>query len=177
MVRSDTKLSFQHVLPWETCQTIMELSKNKATSGNVPTKTLKTIARDIWVPLTDCINSAILNGVFPDKLKLADVTYLYKKSDPEDKTNYRPISVLPSRSKVYEKRLYKQLNSFSETKLSPHLCEFSLRFSTQHAFSKLLFNWQNYLDKSGVAATILMDLCKAFDCIPHDLIINCTLMV
>ena len=78
----------------------MELDKNKATSGNIPTKTLKTIARDICVPLTDCINSAILNGVFPDELKLADVTPLFKKSDPKDKTNYQSISVLPSLSKV-----------------------------------------------------------------------------
>ena len=87
-VTSDTKFRFQHVLLWETYQTIMELNKNKATSGNIPTKTLKTIARDICVPLTDCINSAILNGVFPGELKLADVTPLYKKSNPEDKTNY-----------------------------------------------------------------------------------------
>ena len=107
----------------------MELNKNKATSGNIPTKTLKTIARDICVPLTDCINSAILNGVFPDELKLADVTPLYKKSDPEDKTNYRPISVLPSLSKVYEKILYKELNPFFETKLSPHLCRFRSKYS------------------------------------------------
>ena len=67
--------------------TIMELNKNKATTGNIPTKVLKTIARDICVPLTDCINSAILTGVFPDELKLPDVTPLYKISDPEDKMN------------------------------------------------------------------------------------------
>ena len=66
----------------------MELNKNEATSGNIPTKTLKTIARDICVPLNDCIHSAILNDVFPGELKLADVTPLYKKSHPEDKTNY-----------------------------------------------------------------------------------------
>ena len=66
----------------------MELNKSKATSGNIPTKTLKTITRDICVPLTDCINSVILHGVFCDELKLADVTPLYKKSDSEDKTNY-----------------------------------------------------------------------------------------
>ena len=65
----------------------MELN-NKATIGNIPTKALKTIARDISVPPADCIISAILNGVFPDELKLADVTPLYKKSDHEDKTNY-----------------------------------------------------------------------------------------
>ena len=51
----------------------------------------------ICVLLTDCINSAILNVVFPDELKLAYVTPLYKKSDPEDKKNYQPISV----SKVF----------------------------------------------------------------------------
>ena len=84
-VTSDAKLSFQHVLPWKTYQTIMELNKNKETSGNIPTKALKTIARDICVHLTDCINSAILYGVFSDELKLADVTPLYQKSDPEEK--------------------------------------------------------------------------------------------
>ena len=68
--------------------------------GNIPIKILKTIARDICVPVTDCINSAILNGVLPEELKLADVTPLYKKSDSEDKTNYRPITVLPLLFKV-----------------------------------------------------------------------------
>ena len=102
-VTSDTKFSFHHILLWETFQTIIELNKNKATSGNIPTKTLKTIPQDVWVPMTDCINSAILNGLFPDELKSADATPLYKKSDPEDKTYYRPISVLPSLSKLYEK--------------------------------------------------------------------------
>ena len=114
----------------------MEPNKNKTTSGNIPTKTLKKVARDICVPLTDCINSAILNAVFPDELKLADVTPL-KKSGPEDKTNYQPITVLPTLSKVYEKILYKQLNSFFETKLSPHLCGFRSKYSTQHALSNL----------------------------------------
>ena len=123
-VTSNDKFSFQHVLPWETYQTIMELDNNKATSGNIPTKTLKILSREICVPLTDCINSGISNGVFPDELKLADVTPIYKKSDPDDKANYRPISILPSLSKVYEKVLQKQLNYFFETKLSPALCGF-----------------------------------------------------
>ena len=109
-VTSDTKSSFQRVLLWEMGQTITKLNKNKVTSGNIPSKTLQTIARDICSPITDSINSAILNGVFSVELKLADVTPLYKKSDPEDKTNYRPTSALPSLSKIYEEILYKQLN-------------------------------------------------------------------
>ena len=70
----------------------MELNKNKATRGNIPTKTLTTIARDICVPLTNCTNSSILNGVFLDELKLADVALLHKKSNSDDKTNYLPIT-------------------------------------------------------------------------------------
>ena len=69
-------------MPWEIYQTIMALNKNKAASGNIPTKTLKAIARGICFPLTDSINSAILNGIFPDELKLAGGTPLYKKNDP-----------------------------------------------------------------------------------------------
>ena len=63
-VISDTKSSFQRVLLWEMGQTITKLNKNKVTSGNIPSKTLQTIARDICSPITDSINSAILNGVF-----------------------------------------------------------------------------------------------------------------
>ena len=168
---SNAKFSFRHVLPWEIYQTILELDDKKSTSGNIPTKALKVIAREICVPLTDCINSGILNGIFPDELKLADVTPIYKKSDPDDKVNYRPISILPSLSKIYEKVIYKQLNSFFETKLSALLCGFRSKYSTQHALSNLLFDWQSCLDKSGVVGTILMDLSKAFDCLPHDLLL------
>ena len=133
-VTSDTKFSFQHALPWGTYQTIMQLNKNKTTSGNFPTKALKTIARDISVPLTDFINSANLNGVFCYELKLADVTPLYRKSDPEDKTNYRPISIIPSLSKVYEKISRKQLNSLFKTKASPDSCAFRSRYSTEQLY-------------------------------------------
>ena len=94
-------------------------------------------------------------------LKLADVKPLYKKSDPDDKTNYRQMIILPSPSKVYEKMLHKQLNSFFETKLSlsPHLCGFPL--------SNLLLNWQNCLDKSAALGKILVKLSMAFDCLPQ----------
>ena len=98
----------------------MELNKNKATSETIPTKILKTIAPDICVPLTGFINLAISNGAFPDELKLGDGISPYKKIDPEDKTNYEPISFLPSLSQVYEAILSKQLNSVFETKLFPY---------------------------------------------------------
>ena len=56
-------------------------------------------------------------------------------------------------------------------KLSPKLCCFRKGNSTQYALLNLLKNWQKTLDKSGVIGTILMDLSKAYDCLPHDLVI------
>ena len=55
-----------------------------------------------------------LNGKFPSKLKMADVIPILKKDDPFEKANYRPISLLPPLSKVYEKLIYQQLNTFFE---------------------------------------------------------------
>ena len=94
------------MLSRETYWAVRKLSKTKPPSRNIPTKTLKTNAGNMCIYLADCINSSILNDVFPDELKLGDVTSLCKKSNPEEKANYQPISVLPSLSKLSEKILY-----------------------------------------------------------------------
>ena len=163
--------SFRHVLPWETYRAILSINQNKSTSCTSPTKVLRSLAEEICIPLTDCINSAILNGKFPSELKMAEVILIFKKGDPFEKANYRPISLLPSLSKVYEELIYKQLNTFFENKLSPLLCGFRSRYSTQHALLNLINKWHSCLDNSGVVCTIFMDLSKAFDCLPHKLIL------
>ena len=106
-------------------------------------------ARELCVPLTDCINNAILECKFPDILKLADVAPIFKKEDPMLKENYRPISLLPSFSKIFERILLNQLNTYFENKLSKFLCGFRKQHSTQHALIELLKNWQHCLDNSG----------------------------
>ena len=88
-----------------------------------------------------------------------------------DKTNFRPVSVLPLLSKVFEKIMYDQLYEYAETFLNKLLCGFRKAHSTQHALFRLLQKWQKELDSSGIVGTILMDLSKAYDCLPHDLII------
>ena len=63
------------------------------------------------------------------------------------------------------------MNEFFQKKFSKFLCGFRSKYSTQHALTKLLKNWQSCLDKSEKVGTILMDLSKAFDCLPHDLLL------
>ena len=122
-------------------------------------------------PTTNCIHSFISTGTFPDELKIADIVPVFKKEDKNDKTNYRPISLLPLISKLFEKVLYQQIEEFANKILSPKHCGFRTGHSTQHALLNLLKNWQKCLGKHGIVGTVLMDLGKAYDCFPHDLLL------
>ena len=119
--------------------------------------------------LANCINKSFENGAFPDCLKEANVTPIFKKDDPLDKENYCPGSILPLLPKVFEKRIYKQLSNYMESFLSSILCGFRKAYNTQHPLFKLLHSWRKELDQKGFVGTVLMDLSKACDCIPHDL--------
>ena len=68
----------------------------------------------ISVTIAEMINNAIDTGTFPDALKKADVTPVFKKTDQLSKENYRPVSILPCLSKVYEKVLAIQLGEYFE---------------------------------------------------------------
>ena len=96
---------------------------------------------------------------------------MYKSKNPFEKSNYRPVSILPLLSKVYERIMFNQLSNHTKYFLSQILCGFRKADSTQRAIFRLLQSWQRELDKSGYVGTILMNLSKAYDCIPHQLLI------
>ena len=75
---------------------------------------------------------------FPDELKLADLTPIYKKDDPNKSKNYRPVSVLPVVSKVFEKIMHDQISQYINSFLTPYLCGYKNVFSTQEALLPLI---------------------------------------
>ena len=81
------------------------------------------------------------------------------------------MSVLPLFSKIFEKVIFDQLSQYLEKYLNNLLCCFRKAHSSQHALFKLLQAWQEELDKSGFVGIILMDLSKAYDSLPHDLLV------
>ena len=115
-------------------------------------------------------NCSIGKSDFAQNLKLADIAPAYKKNDPLDKTNYRPVSVLPAVSNIFERIMQKQINDFIVSFLSPYLCGNRKGFNTQHALLTLVENLRKSLDKKGFCGAILMDLSKAFDTLNHDLL-------
>ena len=88
---------------------------------------------DIFIPiLHNNFNNNIINRIFPLNLKLSVITPTYKKNDRLLKENYRPISILPAISKIYEKLMAEQLNKYFEHKFSIFQCGFRKGFNAQH---------------------------------------------
>ena len=109
--------------------------------------------------------------MFPNKLKLADVCPVYKHGGRNDKSNYRPVSILPAISKIYERLLFYQLNYFFDLKLSQYQCGFRKGYSSQYCLLLMLEKWKKSVDNGGSAGMLLTDLSKAFDCLSHELLI------
>ena len=117
-------------------------------------------------------NTILNRGKFPESLKLAQVTPIYKKEDPFIEKNYRPVSILPTLSKLYKRVISDQLTSYFENVFNPFLTAFRPTFGCQTTLLRLVEDWKKALDDNLYVGAILMDLSKAFDCLPHDLIIQ-----
>ena len=109
--------------------------------------------------------------IFQKNLKFADITPPHKKNSRNDKTNYCPISILPNLSKVFENILYKQISEFFNKIFSKYQTGFRKGFNAQTCLVAMLDKFRKCLDDRGEYAALLTDLSKAFDCLPHDLLI------
>ena len=91
---------------------ISKSNPKKATGVNgIPAKLIKSCSKSISEPLAKLINHSFATSAFPNRLKEAQVIPVYKKKDPLDKQNYRPISILPFISKLFENAINSQLSS------------------------------------------------------------------
>ena len=144
------------------------LSSDKAKAGEIPVNILKN-SEFCFSELTKCINKAFNENKFLYTQKRSGIVPVFKKRDLTDKTNFRPVSVLPLLHKFFEKIMYDQLYEYTETFLNKLLGGFRQVRLTQHALFRLLQKWQKELDSSEIRRTILMDLSKAHKCLPYDL--------
>ena len=167
----NSRFKFRNVTPDEIYNEIKKLDPSKSTSGNIPVKIIKEYLFLYLNPLTHCFNNCINENKFPDPFKLADVTPIFKKDNKTQKENYRGISILKALAKVLERLLSKQLIEFMTPNFSPFLCGFRKGHNTQHALLRLLEDWRAKLENKEIIGTILCDLSKAFDTLPHDLLI------
>lgn len=177
---SDRKRNFE-VFKWQklSCKDILKSIASLSSSCSediygMSNKVLKEIIDVILVPLTSIFNMILETGVYPQALKKAKVIPVYKKGDKLNPSSYRPISLVPIISKVFELCIKNQLNSFF---ISNNLfCDEQFGFTTgkntvkavENIVNKVLINFENKL----LSSAVLIDLTKAFDCMNHELIIE-----
>ena len=149
------------------------LDVNKS-SIDIPNKLIKLAAEPLSVPFTKIYNQSIEIGIVPNILKVSQVTPVYKNGDVSDPGNYRPISTLSPFSKVFERLIYNQLNSFLEKRDIMYKYQFGFRkgYSTEQAILELTDTLKKAMDKKLVTCGLFLDFSKAFDTVNHNILLS-----
>jgi hypothetical protein len=119
--------------------------------------------------LAQVITASFTEGVFPQPLKLARVVPIHKGGNKSDVSNYRPISLLSSFSKIYEKLMHKRLVKFMNDNDSLYEMQYGFRSgrSCEHALLTAQNCLLNNLNKNKISLLLLIDFSKAFDMVDH----------
>ena len=149
--------------------------KNKQSAGHddISNFILKGVISSIADPLAHIFNESISRGVFPEQLKIAKVIPLFKKGDKLDPSNYRPISLLSTLSKILEKLIFKRTMNFFNTHNVFTNSQFGFRqkHSTIHALLNFIDKVAHAIDNHSHLIGIFLDFSKAFDTINHDILL------
>ncbi|KAL0861132.1 hypothetical protein ABMA27_009630 [Loxostege sticticalis] len=155
---------------------IMSLNPSR-TSGydEISTNVLKACAKWICQPLSHIINLSFFEGVFPEQLKKSIVRPLFKKGDRADPSNYRPITLVPILSKIFEKAMLVRLLGFLDKHNILHEDQFGFRKNSSTAlagFNLIQIVTESINNGKNPVLALFMDLSKAFDYVDHCILLN-----
>jgi len=151
-------------LPW----------KNSCGYDEIPIRILKISMPLIASPLTYLCNKSMFKGSFPTRLKYSQIIPIHKKGNKSELSNYRPISLLTSFSKIFEKMIYIRLNN--HIILNKILAKEQYGFRSNTMTEKAIYQLTNKIlkaidDKEWVGG-LFCDLSKAFDYVNHDILLE-----
>ena len=141
---------------------------------DIKVEILKGIKNDILEPLTHICNLSLSSGRVPDDIKIARVVPIHKKGDRDKLCNYRPVSVLPALSKIYERLVYNRLDIFLDQHKILHDKQFGFRkkHSTSLAIGNLENKFHETVENNQFMISLFLDLSRAFDTISHEILLN-----
>jgi hypothetical protein len=165
--------SFSIVSESKVYKYLNKLSTNKATGlDGIPARFIVDSASLIAKPIAHIINLSLIQGSVPDDLKSARVVPLYKKNDKTEVGNYRPVSILSVISKVFERVVYDQIETYLKDKQL--LYDLQSGFRTGFSTDTCLIHLSDYIrfemDKGHIVGMVLLDLQKAFDTVDHSIL-------
>ena len=164
----------------EVSSIINALKNTKTDIDHIPVSLFKLFRNHLVPSLCKIINMSFELDVFPDPLKHATVIPVYKKGDFHDVNNFRPISLLPYISKIFERCIYNRLAEYAATCDIFTPCQYGFRKgrSTQDAIIALTQNIYHCFNKSdgSFCLNVFIDFRKCFDTINHEILLNKLLM-
>ena len=158
------------VTPMEIVTTINNLkTKTSMDTNYLNTTILKWSAGFVAEPLSEIINTCFEDAVVPTRMKVAKIIPIYKKGDPTDCSNYRPIAILPVFSKVLEATMLTRIMCFLHQQQILHENQYGFRKgrSTTDAVRSMLNLVWDAMENGEDTQAIMCDLSKAFDCVRH----------
>ena len=148
--------------------------KNSSGYDNLSNKLLKKLLPALVGPLTTIFNKSLVEGVFPEAMKKADVVPLHKAKHHEESNNYRPMSLLLTLSKLLEKIMYKRTYSFLESSGQIYKSQYGFRTarSCENAICELVSEIIKGKHDGMYTLAVFLDLSKAFDSLEHDVLLK-----
>ena len=149
-------------------------SKTSSRHDNISNILLKNIGPCIVSPLVRIFNESLSMGIFPEVMKLAEVVPLYKAKEKFLETNYRPISLLTTMSKILEKVVYTRVYTFlnANDQLYESQYGFRNRHSCDNAVGEVISHIVKNLESGKISVALFLDLSKVFDMLDHDLLLH-----
>ena len=149
-------------------------SKTSSGFDEISNKLLKQLCNCILEPLEIIFNQSMLQGEFPELMKNADVSPLYKSKLECEPNNYRPISLLLTISKILEKLIYQRTYKFMEATGQIYNSQYGFRsqHSCENAVSELLSEIIKGLQNGHYTIALFLDLSKAFDTLEHEVLLE-----
>ena len=174
-LNSSNEFCIQPIEETEVFNMLQRLNTSKSSGVDcLGPRLLKLAAPVISKCVAHMINQSITRGFFPDELKIAKVTPIHKKGDRSDPSNYRPISILPTLSKIYERHVASQIHAYLSTFNLLHVEQSGFRqfHSCQTALTKLVDTWLREMDNGNITGVSFLDFRKAFDLVNHKILIE-----
>lgn len=140
----------------------------------ISNNTLKLHKSSLSLPLSKLINQSMSTGDFPEALKIAIVKPIFKGGDKTKRQNYRPISILPIVSKIYESIILSRLTTHikSNNIVSDNQFGFVTNSNTEAAVLHLLSQVYSNIEEKKITAVLFIDFQKAFDCVNHNTLLS-----